>query len=128
MSTGTKLPLTITPLGGIQKIEGPEMLQQNIRLGVTPASSRHPWNQHLAPKEDLIFDINDSLVGGQLVAHIYSFFDELERLGQATLSRKRDAVKLDLSDRGSGDMKVAITYTDLEDNISREVLFDKGRK
>jgi hypothetical protein len=127
MAKGLLMPFQTTPRGGLQLVEGPELLRQNILLGVRPASSRNPWNYNLAPRETLIFDIADSIVGGELTAHIYDLFDDLKKLNMAMLPRRSDAVRVGIGIPNSGDYEVTITYVDLEDNKSREVRF-KGVK
>ncbi len=123
MAKGLTLPFQTTPRGGLQLTEGPELLRQNILLGVKPASSRHPWNQKLAPRENIIFDIADSAVGGELAAHVYDLFEDLRRLQMATISKKSNAIRVSLGSANQGDVDVVITYVDLEDNKSREVRF-----
>jgi hypothetical protein len=127
MAKGLTLPFHVNPRGGIHMTEGPELLRQNILLGVQPATSRHPWNQNLAPREDLIFDIADSAVAGELSAHIYDLFEELKRLNMATLPKTADAMKVRIGQFNSGDVDIIITYIDLEDNKSREVRFKGGK-
>lgn len=124
------MPVKVGPRGGIETAEGPEMLQQNIMLGVRPASSMNPWNQHLTPREETIFDINDVQSGTMFEAHVYDLFDDLERLGLATIRRGRgNGIKLDTSnvEREKGNLTTVIQYTDLEEMESREVRFG-GKK
>lgn len=127
MAKGLTLPFQVNARGGLQTSEGPELLRQNILLGVKPASSRNPWNASLAPREDLIFDIADSAVAGELTAHVYDLFEDLQRLNMAMLSRRSDAFKVERIKPNTGDVEIVITYIDLEDNKSREVRF-KGVK
>jgi hypothetical protein len=127
MAKGILLPFRTTISGGIQVAEGPEILKQNITLGVIPSSNQHPWNQKLAPREDLIFDIADSAIQGELAAHIYDLFEDLQKLNLATISKTSGGVRVSLDRSNSGDVNVIITYTDLEDNKSREIMI-KGVK
>jgi hypothetical protein len=128
MPKGLRLPVAVNPRGGAQTVEDFQARRQNVILGVKPASSLHPWNQQLTPPEELIFNIADEMSGGQLVAHIYSFFEEQEKLGLTRLSKGSDGLKLDLSRSQHGEMELVINYTDLEDNSSREVRFGPGSK
>lgn len=123
MAKGLTLPFQVTPKGGLQTTEGPELLRQNILLGVKPASSSNPWNYRLAPREDIIFDIADSAVAGELSAHVYDLFEDLERLKMATLSKRSDAMKVQPIQSNTGDVEIVITYIDLEDNRSRDIRF-----
>lgn len=127
MAKGIMFPFKTNPRGGLKTVEGPELLRQNIVLGVTPASSQHPWNQRLTPREDIIFDIADSALSGELSAHIYDLFEDLQKLQMAMLPRNSKALKVQRGAANSGDMLVSITYVDLEDNKSREIQI-KGKK
>lgn len=127
MAKGLLLPFQTNTRGGLQTTESSELLRQNILLGVKPASSRNPWNHSLAPREDLIFDLADSAISGELSARIYDLFEDLERLNMATISKRGSAVKIHKDQYNSGDVSVTITYIDLEDNKSREVRFRGGR-
>lgn len=128
MPLGLKLPIAVGTRGGARTVEGFEARRQNILLGVYPASSLHPWHQRLTPPEETIFDIADEMTGGQLVAHIYQFFAEQERLGLTRLPRDSSGLRLNLVDADKGDVEIAINYIDLEDNATREVRFGRGRR
>jgi len=128
MPKGLRLPLAVGTRGGARTIEGFHARRQNKLLGVTPASNRNPWHQKLTPPEETIFDIADEMTGGQLVAHIYNFFDEQERLGLTTLPRDSSGLKLDLTNMSKGDVELTINYVDLEDNETREVRVAGKRK
>lgn len=124
MAKGLTLPFQTNTRGGLQITEGPDLLKQNILLGLKPSSNQHPWNQRLAPREDLIYDIADSAVGGEFSAHVYDLFDDLRKLQMATISRGPNAIRVSLANSARGDVDVTITYVDLEDNKSREIQFN----
>lgn len=128
MPKGLKLPLAVGTRGGARTIEGFHARRQNILLGVTPASNQNPWHQKLTPPEETIYDIADEMTGGQLIAHVYNFFDEQERLGLTMLPRDSSGLKLDLSSMSKGDVGLTINYVDLEDNETREVRITGKRK
>lgn len=128
MPKGLRLPLETGVRGGARTIEGYSARRQNVILGVTPASSLHPWHQKLTPSEETIFNIADEMTGGQLIAHIYNFFDEQERLGYTMLPRDGRSLKLGLQDTDKGDVEMIINYVDLEDNETREVRLSNGRR
>jgi len=128
MPKGMRLPVKIGVRGGALTIEGTEARKQNVILGVTPASSRHPWHQKLTPPEEVIFDFADELTGGLLVAHIYSFFEEQERLGLTTLPKTQDALQLNMANADKGEIEIVVNYVDLEDNKSNAVRIGQGRR
>lgn len=131
MAKGIKLPVRVGPSGGVETIEGSNMIRQNIELGVRPASNMNPWNQKLTPRENIVFDINDDIVGGEFESHVYDLFEDLERLNQATIQRGRGTgIFLDTSDatREKGNLDIGISYTDLEEMESREIRFPGGKK
>ena len=128
MPKGLRLPLETGVRGGARTIEGYSARRQNVILSVTPASSLHPWHQKLTPSEETIFNIADEMTGGQLIAHIYNFFDEQERLGYTMLPRDGSSLKLGLQDTDKGDVEMIINYVDLEDNETREVRLSNGRR
>lgn len=128
MPKGLKLPLQVGTRGGVLTAEGSDIRRQNVLLAVRPAGSLHPWHQSLTPPEDTIFDLADEMTGGQLVAHIYSFFDEQKRLGLSMLPRDGSGVSLNLDDSDNGEVELTINYIDLEDNKSREVSIGQGRR
>jgi len=123
MAKGIVFPFQTNIRGGILVAEGPEILRQNILLGVKPAGSLNPWGQRDAPREDLVFDIADAAVGGELAAYVYDLFEDLQRLDMAKLPKDSNAVRTELSNIKNGDLEVVITYIDLEDNSSRQVRF-----
>ncbi len=130
MAKGIKLPVRVGPRGGMETMEGPEIIRQNIMLGVRPASSLNPWNQQLTPREETIFDINDNVSGTMFESHVYDLFDDLERVGLATIRRGRgNGILIDATDREreKGNLTAVIRYTDLEEMKSREIRFG-GRK
>ena len=128
MPKGISLPVKVGTRGGAMTLEGFHIRRQNVILGVTPASNQHPWHQRLTPPEETIFDLADEMTGGQLLAHIYDFFDEQERLGLTMLPRDSSGLKLDLTDSENGNVNIAINYVDLEDNETREVRIGRGRR
>lgn len=130
MAKGIRLPVRVGPRGGMEVMEGPEIIRQNIMLGVRPASSLNPWNQQLTPREETIFDINDNVSGTMFESHVYDLFDDLERVGLATIRRGRgNGILIDATDREreQGNLTAVIRYTDLEEMKSREIRFG-GRK
>lgn len=128
MSKGIKLPVQVGVKGGVRTAEGFYIRRQNVLIAVTPASSQNPWHQDLTPPEDTIFNLADEMTGGQLVAHIYRFFEEQERLGLTMLPRHKEALSLDLSNSEKGDVELSVNYIDLEDNETREVRIGRGRR
>lgn len=128
MPKGLQMPVRLGVRGGALTVEGSEARKQNVILGVTPASSRHPWHQKLTPPEEVIFDFADELTGGLLVSHIYSFFEEQERLGLTTLPKTADALSLDMSKVENGEVEIVVNYVDLEDNKSSVVRIGQGRR
>jgi len=128
MPKGLRLPLETGVRGGARTIEGFGARRQNVILGVTPASSLNPWHQRLTPSEETIFNIADEMTGGQLIAYIYNFFDEQERLGYTMLPRNGKSIKLGLDNMDKGDVEMIINYVDLEDNETREVRLTNGRR
>lgn len=128
MPKGLKLPLETGVRGGARTMEDAAIRRQNVLLGVTPASSLHPWHQKLTPSEETIFNIADEMTGGQLIAHIYQFFDEQERLGLTSLPRDDESLKLSLANVDKGEVEIVINYVDLEDNETREVRIGNGRR
>jgi len=128
MPKGLRLPLETGVRGGARTIEDSAARRQNVLLGITPASSLHPWHQKLTPSEEVIFNIADEMTGGQLVSHIYDFFDEQERLGLTMLPRNENSVKLSLDNVDKGEVEMVINYLDLEDNQNREVRVTNGRR
>jgi len=127
MSKGLTLPFQTNVKGDLLLTEGPDLLRQNIMTALIPASSAHPWNQKLTPREDIIFDIADSKITGEMIAHIYDYFDELRKLNLAMLSHKSDAIKVTALVENSGDVELSITYVDLEDQRSREIRIKGGK-
>ena len=85
MPRGMKYPISVSPLGGSNIVEGTNIIDQNIILALTPAGSLNPWNQKLTPDEDIIFDINDNQTGGIYTMHVRDFFQEMELHGYARL-------------------------------------------
>lgn len=128
MPKGLRLPLETGIRGGVRTHEGFAARRQNIILGITPASSLNPWHQKLTPSEETIFDVADEMTGGRLIAHIYNFFDEQERLGLTMLPRDGESLKLGLNNTDKGDVEIIINYVDLEDNETREVRLGNGRR
>lgn len=127
MSKGLTLPFQPNVKGDLLVTEGPDLLRQNIMTALLPASSAHPWNQTLTPREDIIFDIADAALAGELTAYIYDYFDEMRRLNLAALSRKADSIKVKAISENTGDVEVSITYVDLEDQRSREIKIRGGK-
>lgn len=113
MPKGMKLPVAVTPSGGAQTIEGTIVIDQNIILAVRPAGSLHPWNQKLAPSEEMIFDIKDNKSGGIFTMHVREFFHEMERRGYARLLPGMHGFRISLPE-GNGDMIAYIKYENLE--------------
>ena len=128
MPKGLRLPLETGVRGGVRTIEGYEARRQNVILGITPASSLNPWHQKLTPSEETIFNIADEMTGGRLIAHIYDFFAEQERLGYTMLPRDGRSLRLGLENTDKGDVEMIIDYVDLEDNETREVRLSNGRR
>jgi len=128
MPKGLMMPVSVGTRGGARTIDGYRIRRQNVLLGVTPASNQNPWNQKLTPPEETIFDLADEMTGGQLIAHIYRFFDEQERLGYTMLPRDSEGLQLNLKGADQGDVEIAVNYVDLEDNQTREVRIGRGRR
>ncbi len=119
MATGIKQPVEISTTGGLNTTEGSDMLKQNIILACRPASSQNPWSQKITPKEDMIFDIADTLSNGNYISHIYQVFEEYQRLGIAKLPSSNGVRIIRNKD---GETEVAIRYIDLEDSKEREMI------
>jgi hypothetical protein len=128
MAKGIRLPVATNPRGGAEISEGSELLRQLIMLGVKPASNLHPWNQELTPRADIIFDINDGVLGSEFEGAIYDLFDDLERLGLAAISKGRGGIFVETQNRDKGELEVIVRYTDLEEMKSREIRFPTGGK
>ena len=128
MPKGLSMPLRVGVRGGARTVEGTEARRQNVMLGVTPASNRHPWHQEITPPEEVIFDLADELTGGLLIARIYQFFEEQERLGLTALPRGEDSLVLDTSKAANGIVEVVVNYIDLEDNQAKTVRIGQGRR
>jgi len=120
------MPIKVTPRGGIETHDGASLRKQNIILGITPASSTHPWNQQLTPPNNAIFSVADESVRDLLIGHIQKFFAEQERLGLTKLLRGSNGVKLVAM--SNGEMSISINYIDLEDNTSRSVSVQTGKR
>jgi hypothetical protein len=118
MIKGMKFPITVGPNGGAEYVQAARAIRQNIILSILPASSRHPWNQNLAPDENIIFDINDHIDVNQISNHIVDVFDEMEKLGRAKLLNGRKGILFEDNDDNSGDLTVVINYQDLEHGSS----------
>ena len=119
MATGIKQPVEISTTGGMNTIEGSDLLRQNISFAVRPASSQNPWSQKITPREDVIFDIADNLTNGSYVSHVYQIFEELQRLGVAKLPSS-GAIR-NVKNK-NGETSVSIRYIDLEDSQERSLM------
>jgi hypothetical protein len=119
MPKGIKQPVKISTTGGLNTIEGSEILRQNIIQACRPASSENPWSQNITPQEDMIFDIADELGNGKYISHVYQVFEEYERLGMAKLPSSN---ALRIVRNKDGETEVHLRYIDLEDSQERLLL------
>ena len=113
MLRGMKFPVSVSVSGGSNVVKGIKVIDQNVILAIKPASSLHPWNQNLAPDEDIVFDIKDNYTGNLYTMHIREFFQEMERQGYARLLPGRRGLRVD-SSSNNGEMIVNIQYENLE--------------
>lgn len=125
MATGIAFPAKVNPRGGAVTKEGKDLVRQNIILALLPANTMNPWDQNIALKENLIFDIKDDITGGLVFAHIHRVFDEMKRQNIAMLPMDGRGIRIE--DNGKeGELEIVIEYIDIEDNQSREIRFDSG--
>jgi len=112
MLRGLRVPCKVSPYGSAMVVEGASVVGQNIVLAIMPSGNRNPWNQDLAPDEELVFDIaDDMMVGGLLVRHIRDVFSIMERRGYARLLPGSQGIYY--RSRGS-DGFVYVRYVNLE--------------
>jgi hypothetical protein len=124
MPKGLRVPIAVGPNGGARVIEGPTVIGQNIILGLIPAGSLNPFQQNIAPEEDLIFEIRDMRTGGLYVSHVREFFAELERQGYARLFPGGRGLSIEPSSKSEGgDMLITVRYVNLETNKNEKLQF-----
>lgn len=127
MAKSIKLPFDVNPSGNAKTAINSDSLYQDILLGILPSSSLHPWNQRLTPPDDIIFNIADDSVGGLFESYVYDYFEQLERLNLASISKGADGITIDGRGIHDGEIRVIVKYTDLEDNSSREIIITQGK-
>lgn len=122
MPKGMRIPIKVGPHGGADVFEGPDVIAQNIAVGLTPAGSLHPFHQNIAPDEDLIYEIRDEKSGGLFTIHAKQLFEELERIGHARLFPGGRGLTIRPSGPGEeGDMIVEVRYINLEMNTAQKI-------
>lgn len=126
MPKGMRVPIKVADNGGSMMLDGPATIGQNVILAVKPAGSLHPWNQHITPEENLVFDLNDERTGGLYTMQVRQFFSEMESRGFARLYPGRKGLRIVPSGRDRGDMIVMINYVNLETGKASQLSFPIG--
>ena|SRR4030042_309234 len=121
---GMKFPIGVSPSGGSEKVQSSGVVGQNVIIALIPASSRHPWNQTLAPPEDFIFEIKDMVAGNLYTSHVRDFFEVQEELGYARLYPGEQGIHIrPIENSPSGELEVMIHYEDLESGKAKSMSF-----
>lgn len=124
MARGMKLPVTTNRRGGAELIQGSDYLAQTVRAGLTPNTSRNPFQPGggvaVGVPEDVVLAVNDAKAASRVRQAVKRFFarlrrDELAKLvpGGSGISFRRPY--------GSGDLTADVRYVDLEADEEAEV-------
>ena len=105
MARGIELP-TRAKNGRLRLLAGDEYIRQLVITAMQPGDSENPF-QDLGIGEDMIFEINDDLLEGEIRARAERVFTILDRDQLARLESLR-------FERENGDLTMFVDYVDLE--------------
>lgn len=117
MARGMKLPIKTNRKGGAELIQGSAYLDQVIRSGLTPNTSRNPFQTgagvEVGIPEDVIFAPNDAKTMSRVRQTIKRFFNRLKQDELAQLIQGSEGISFK-REYGSGDLEANVQYVDLE--------------
>lgn len=124
MARGLKLPIQTNRKGGAELIQGSPYLAQVVRAGLTPNTSRNPFQAGggiaIGIPEDVVFAVNDAKTMSRVRKAIKRFFSRLRRDELARLRQGAEGVSFRRPE-GTGNLEADVRYIDLEADEPGEV-------
>lgn len=117
MARGMVLPVRSNKRGGADLIEGSPYLAQVISAGLTPNTSRNPFQAgsgiEVGIPEDVVFAVSGAQTVARVRRAISRFFVRLRRDELARLIPGAEGISFE-RDQGTGDLYANVRYLDLE--------------
>jgi|GEM_PF-6805446 len=113
--TGMALPVQVNRKGGARLISGTPYVEQVIKAGLTPNTSKNPFQAgdgvEVGISERIVFMVNDDQAQGFTRGQVINFFKRMREQGLAKLAPGREGINF----RKDGEELIAeIGYVDLE--------------